>query len=362
MPIGKAKAPKAPKEKKPKKEKPPKEKKLKKGKGEPEQVDGTGQEQQEQEKKKKLPILMLIPVVVIIAAAVIIFVFVLPGRNADKDPDATVSVEPEPPVLPTELPVGDIMVPGMVLEADEFAAQAVLAKTITYTYTDLVDAGKAAETYVKQLKTADPRYYVVDEELVRQRDQPDFATAEGMVLMARNLPKPEPEVTESAAPESAAPEGEESGQPESSEAPQSPPPEESAEPVDETPDMVITVRISWSPGQCVVTADEMLGKVTAPPPDSTGGVGQRPVSQQGAQDRISSMTPAELGLPGESMDQYVVFPIDGVEMVDDVACIRVNVFDGSDGSNRFMGGYLVSTDGQHLYRQDPSTDEIIVLK
>ena len=32
MPIGKAKAPKAPKEKKPKKEKPPKEKKLKKGK------------------------------------------------------------------------------------------------------------------------------------------------------------------------------------------------------------------------------------------------------------------------------------------------------------------------------------------
>ena len=126
--------------------------------------------------------------------------------------------------------------------------------------------------------------------------------------------------------------------------------------------MVITVRISWSPGQCVVTADEMLGKVTAPPPDSTGGVGQRPVSQQGAQDRISSMTPAELGLPGESMDQYVVFPIDGVEMVDDVACIRVNVFDGSDGSNRFMGGYLVSTDGQHLYRQDPSTDEIIILK
>ena len=248
MPIGKAKAPKAPKEKKPKKEKPPKEKKLKKGKGEPEQVDGTGQEQQEQEKKKKLPLLMLIPVVVIIAAAVIIFVFVLPGRNADKDPDATVSVEPEPPVLPTELPVGDIMVPGMVLEADEFAAQAVLAKTITYTYTDLVDAGKAAETYVKQLKTADPRYYVVDEELVRQRDQPDFATAEGVVLMARNLPKPEPEVTESAAPESAAPEGEES-----SEAPQSPPPEESAEPVDETPDMVITVRISWSPGQCVVT-------------------------------------------------------------------------------------------------------------
>ena len=195
MPIGKAKAPKAPKEKKPKKEKPPKEKKVKKGKDVPEEVDETGQE-----KKKKFPILMLIPAVVILAAAVIIFVFVLPGRNADKDPEATASVEPVPPVLPTELPVGDEIVPGMVLEADEFAAQAVLAKTITYTYTDLVDAGKAAETYVKQLKTADPRYYVVDEELVRQREEPDYSAAEGLVLMARPLPKPEPETPESAPP------------------------------------------------------------------------------------------------------------------------------------------------------------------
>lgn len=355
MPIGKAKGPKAPKEKKPKKEKPPKVKKPKKGKGGPEQAGEPGQEQ---EKKKKFPILMLIPAVVIIAAAVIIFVFVLPGRNADKDPDATVSVEPEPPVLPSELPVGDEKVPGMVLGADEFAAQAVLAKTITYTYTDLVDAGKAAETYVNQLKSADPRYYIVDEELVRQREKPDYAASEGMVLMARNLPKPEPEGAESAAPE-----GEESGQPEGSEAPQSPPPEESAEPVDETPDLVITVRISWSPGQCVVTADEVLGKVTAPPPDASGGMmGQRPIGQQGAQDRIASMTPAELGLPGESMDEYVVFPIDGVEMVDDVSCIRVNVYSRADGSNKFMGGYLVSTDGLHLYRQDPSTDEIEILK
>lgn len=353
MPIGKAKAPKAPKEKKPKKEKPPKEKKVKKGKNAPEEVDEAGQQ-----KKKKFPILMLIPAVVIIAAAVIIFVFVLPGRNADKDPDATVSVEPEPPVLPTELPVGEIMVPGMVLEADEFAAQAVLAKTITYTYTDLVDAGKAAETYVRQLKSAGPRYYVVNEELVRQREEPDYTAGEGLVLMARNLPKPEPEVSESAAPE-----GEESGQPENSEAPQSAPPEESAAPVDETPDMVITVRIAWTPGQCVVTADEILGKVTAPPRDPNAGASaQHPVSQQGAQDRIASMTPAELGLPGESMDQYVVFPIDGIEMVNDVACIRVNVYSTADGSNKFMGGYLVSTDGLHLYRQDPSGDEIEILK
>jgi len=127
--------------------------------------------------------------------------------------------------------------------------------------------------------------------------------------------------------------------------------------------MVITVRIAWTPGQCVVTADEMLGKITAPPrEENAGGSAQRPIGQQGAKDRIESMTPAELGLPGESMDQYVVFPLDGVEMVNDVACIRINVYNAADGSNQFMGGYLMSTDGLHLYRQDPSCDEIEILK
>lgn len=363
MAFGKSKAPKppkAPKEKKPKKPKkvkPPKGKKLNENQDLPVEETGAA-EGEEQPKKKKPLIFFLISIAVIAAAAAIIILVVIPKFTGDKDPEPSVSVEPDPPVLPSDLPVGDNKVPGMVLGSDEYQAQAVLAKTITYTYTDLADAGKVAETYVGQLQSAEDRFSIVDEEFVRQKDDPDFTTAEGMVLMARNLPKPEPEGAESAAPE-----GEESGQPEGSEAPQSPPPEESAEPVDETPDLVITVRISWSPGQCVVTADEVLGKVTAPPPDASGGMmGQRPIGQQGAQDRIASMTPAELGLPGESMDEYVVFPIDGVEMVDDVSCIRVNVYSRADGSNKFMGGYLVSTDGLHLYRQDPSTDEIEILK
>ena len=236
MAFGKSKAPKEPKSpkapkekkpKKPKKEKPPRGKKPKKGQEQELPVEETGAvEGEEQPKKKKPLIFFLIPIAVIAAAAAIIILVVIPKFTGDKDPEPSVSVEPDPPVLPSELPVGDNKVPGMVLGSDEYQAQAVLAKTITYTYTDLADAGKVAETYVDQLKSAEDRFSIVDEEFVRQSDAPDFTTEEGMVLMARNLPKPEPEVTESAAPESAAPEGEESGQPESSEAPQSPPPED----------------------------------------------------------------------------------------------------------------------------------------
>ncbi|MDE6281114.1 MAG: hypothetical protein K2M15_04895, partial [Oscillospiraceae bacterium] len=201
MPTKKAKEPKAPKEKKPKKPqkaKPPKAKKVKKGKNAPEEVEGLEEGQQP---KKKLPLpLLLISLAVIIAAAVIVFLFVIRPRlsgKTDEDPEATATVEPEPPVLPTEIPIGDdVSIVGMALEADESGAKAEKAKTITYIYTDLNNAGKAAETYAAQLAKESPSFSVVDEEFVRQTDKPDYTTDEGMVLLARNVPVVKEEAAE----------------------------------------------------------------------------------------------------------------------------------------------------------------------
>lgn len=371
MPFGKTKEPKAPKEKKPKppkkpkpakKPKPPKPpkkpKKPKKGQPPVENLE-EGQELQEQPKKRPI-ILLLIPVLVIAAAAAI-FLFVLRPRLAgpgQDDPPTVETEEPKPPELPTELKVGDESVPGMTLEANESEAKAVLAKTITYTYTDLNDAGAAAKTYTDQLCAAAPAFSIVDEEFVRT-DAPDFTTPEGMVLLARNLPKPEPEAGASAAPEeSTPPEGEGSSAPEESGTPASPAPEQTEPPVDDTPNYVLTVRITWSEGQCVVTADEEEGQVTSPPPKPGPGPS---ITIRGAQERLEAMNPAELGLPGESMAAYEIFARDGVEMVDGVACIRLDVY-GGEIANQFMGSYLMSINGEHLYQIDPVTDIIRVLK
>lgn len=363
MPLGKAKAPKAPKEpkekkpKKPKKEKPPK-----KGKEQPPQeveLDESGQPIEPP--KKKFPILFLIiSVVVIAAAAVILFVFILPKKDGEPDPSASVSVEPEPPVLPTEIPIGDdVSIKGMALGGDESGAVAEKSKRITYIYSSLNDAGKAAETYVGQLKAADPPFSIVDEEFVRLKDAPDFTTAEGMVLLARNLPKPEPEVEATPAPTEEPKEGESAAPDSSAEPSQSPPPEESAPPVDEAPDMVLTVRITWSEGQCVVTADEAEGKVTSPRPEQQPG-GQS-VGIRQAENQIRSMTPAELGLPGTSMADYEVFPQDVLEMVDDTAYIRLNIYD-SVAPYSFVGSYLMGVDGEHLYQVDADTGELVELE
>lgn len=375
MPFGKPKEPKAQKEKKPKKPKPPKKekppkkpkppkkvrppKKPKKGQPPPQEGEEGLEGQVQEEKKKKPIILLLIPIVVVAAAAVALFLFILPHRDAPDDPATVETEEPKPPELPEELKVGEESVPGMTLEADESGALAELAKTITYTYTNLNDAGKAAETYVGQLRSADPGFSVVDEEFVRLRELPDFTAAEGTVLLARNLPKPEPEGGESPAPTDPPEEG--SGAPEESQPAQSPEPEASAPPEDETPDKVLTVRITWSKaeGKCVVTADEAEGKVTSPPQEGRPGVGPS-IGFRDAEAQILSMTPAELGLPGTSMSDYEVFPQGSTELVNGVSCIRVDVYNSSSGPRpyEFEGSYLMSVDGAHLYRLNPVTNEL----
>lgn len=370
MAFGKPKAPKepkppkAPKEKKPKKpkkEKPPKEKKGKKGKNVPEEAEG---QEGEQPKKKKLPLpFLIISLVVIVAAAVILFLFVIKPRFfGEPDPEVSVSVEPEPPVLPSEIPIGDdVSIAGLQLGSDESEALAEKAKTITYRYTNLVDAGKAAQTYAGQLAGEDPRFSVVDEEFVIQREKPDYTAAEGMVLLARNVPVEAPEATDP--PETESPEGEESQDPDASAEPTpTPTPEPEPEPTEEPITYVHTVRITWSPGLCVVTADEQVGKVTSPPSSSVSA--QHPVTQRGAVQQLEKMTPAQLGLPGESMDIYEVIPMDATETVDGIPCIRMHVFndDNAAQSNDFVGSYLLSIDAEHLYRVDPITDEITELE
>ena len=367
MELGKAKEPKqpkAPKEKKPKKpkkEKPPKVKKGKTGQPAPE---AEGQEQEQGKGKKKLPLpFLLISIVVIIAAAAIVIFVVLPklqGGEGDMEPDASESVEPLPPELPETIMIGETSIAGMTLEADESGAQAEKSKLVIYRYTNLVNAGKAAETYVGQLAAESPAFSVVDEEFVRT-DRPDFTAQEGMVLMARNVPMEAPAAASAAPEESSQPEDAESPDPEASGDVQetaSPAPEESEAPADQPTPMVLSVRIEWAPGTCVVTANEEEGRVTSPPPSA--GPSSHTVTQRGAKQILQEMEPAQLGLVGASMEEYEVMPVDGTELVDDRPCIRLYVYSDNNqpNSNEFMGSYLMSVDGEHLYKVDPVTDEI----
>ena len=333
MPFGKKKKepaePKEPKEKKPKKPKKPKKEKPPKPKKEKKAKDPN---------KKKSPVKILIPLALVAVAAAAFFL--LKPKETEEEPKA--------PELPGEYNVGDLVVTGLSVGEEETEVQAVRAKTVVYTYTDLKDAAAAASKYVGQLTGETPRFSVVDEAFVRT-ERPDFSAPEGTVLLARNIEKEaEPEDAQAAPDSSQA----DSSQADSSQA--------GARQETEEVNMVLTVKIDWSPGVCVVTADEAEGTVTSPPPPENGMGGGQSIGLHEAQDRLENMEPAQLGLSGTSMDEYEVFPLDGVAMVDGQPCIRVNVYSSrnAQNSNEFMGSFLMSMNEGTLYRLDPVTGEV----
>ena len=327
------------KEKEPKPKKPKKEKRPKKDAKPAEQ-----QENGEGKAKKKPPIfLLLIPVVLIAAAVLVIFVIKPFGGEDDPgdDPGTVVEPDPEPPkpILPKEYVMNGVSISA--LTTDDLSAKAWVAKTVTYTYTGLSNPGETVSGYVKQLTASG--YSVVDEDFVRTESRPDFSAPEGSVLMARNKPA----VAAAEEPEEDA-ENKKDGEDGEEEEPVW------QEEVTDTP-KVVTVRVTWTEGSCVVTADEAEGTVTSPP----GSAGAGPmISMDEVLEIMKSLSPSDLRLDGESMEGYRIYVRDGSVLVGGRPCMYVSVYDANNPqqTNQVVGTFLMTTDGTILYRLNPDTN------
>lgn len=230
----------------------------------------------------------------------------LAGCGGDKEEEGETGSE-----LPTEYSVGEGSVAALSLAEGSSAA---LRTVTTYRYEGLENAGSTVSSYVKQLGGEESGFSVVDEEYV-VADSPDFTQPEGQVLLAKNL-----EGTEEA-------------------------------PVE---NRLIYVRITWSEDSCTVEADEADGQVTTPPPPPSG------MTLIEAQDYLSSLSPAALGLSGESMKEYSIYTMNGAVLVDGNPCVRLNVYsnDNDQHTNELVGCFLMNGNGTHLYRLDPESNTV----
>lgn len=238
--------------------------------------------------------------------------------------------EPEAPELIEEYPFGELTVPGLTSED----ATAAVKTAVTYSYTGLSSPGGTVKSYVSLMTSEENGFAVVDSEFVIS-EEPGYGE-QGSVLLARSA-------------DAAAESGEDAG--DESEADGESGGEEPAAPKNR----LLLMDISWDSGGCVIVTSEAEGVISQPP---------EPMTMYEAQQYLESLTPEKLGLDGESMDEYEVFTFDGAIAVDGRACVRMNVYniDNVQQSNEFMGCYLVSLDGRHIYRLDTSTDEITELE
>lgn len=67
--------------------------------------------------------------------------------------------------------------------------------------------------------------------------------------------------------------------------------------------------------------------------------------------RFKQLDPKVLGLPGEDMSAYEVYPTEKAVPVDGIPCLKITVYnESSAGTNNPEGTFLLARDGTALYR------------
>jgi hypothetical protein len=265
---------------------------------------------------------------------------------------------------PEEYQFGDETVVALGATVEEFPVEGSYEESlVTYTYQGLSDGKAACSGYIAALTTVDEEdedagepFTVVDEEMYVTTA--DLTEEEGTVYLARNVTVEE---EEEEAEETSDEDEEEASDEDGSEASDEQA-EESAEPVSEEEseaaqeeNRLCVMQLDYTADSCTVTLRYQTGVIQQRPVEtsesSSGGSGFTLTS---AMDYIKSLDPAELGLDGTSMDEYQIYALDGIILVDGNACLHLKVYstDNPQQTNHLEGNFLLSGDGQHLYSLD----------
>lgn len=185
---------------------------------------------------------------------------------------------------------------------------------ILYRYEGLQDPVSLISAYAAVMTTPDAGFSYVDETLLRIDPPEEELGSQGSLLLARNIPQAE----------------------------------------DGTGGGVQSMLLNWEGTNCSVTLDMPEGQVHDPKPETPETV--LPV-RRGLSD-LAALHPSQLGLPGDSMDDYELIPQEGSFRIAGSISTRVNVY---DASNQFAGSYFISVDGK-LYKLDETVNGVVELQ
>lgn len=107
--------------------------------------------------------------------------------------------------------------------------------------------------------------------------------------------------------------------------------------------------VTWDADSCTVT----------PSYDESGTLPaeSEPMTTEEAVDYVSSLSPASLGLSGDTMSDYSIFCEDGQVLLDGVPCLCLNVYRGG----HYQASFLFSPGDRQIYRLDRSTEQVTPL-
>lgn len=173
-----------------------------------------------------------------------------------------------------------------------------------YRYTQLSDAGKVVEEYTQALETDYDCIIAADSD---SSSAPDYSADSGQVLAAQEL---------------------------------------------EDSDQVFLLTIQWEENACTITASLAEQDVLPQQEEQSMTLAQ-------AVELIRRTPLSVLGLSGESMDDYLVIPLEGTVFLDGMPCILVNIYLAEN--HKFEQSYLIDVANMQLYRADPETKKAVLL-
>lgn len=298
-------------------------------------------------KKGGKKILLLIPVALVlvagIAAAVVLFVLPRFGINllgdSSEDPNGQLE-EPLPKKGVEFYTIGENIAPALdiILEEGEGGLIALRSpgryftdgsnevdERYTYIY-ELTDFAGVMNRYLDILMGSEQGFYITDDTYLVQEERPELQDEQGALILARNA---------------AVPEGEE---PAGSE--------------------VFQLVVGWSEASAnlAVRVSTAPGKISFPKKEEAGGSSvSEPSSVSLQMEQLRNMSPAHLGLPGDSMDRYTILPVDGFVKVNNQDCRRFNIYDASNPGS-IAGTYFFSVDQEHIYVLNPGDNQVHTIK
>lgn len=141
---------------------------------------------------------------------------------------------------------------------------------------------------------------------------------------------------------------------------------------------IFQLRLNWTEENlCTVQLCCTDGEIKPPEPTSNGGSSGSASSNGGSEeeapetttmvDQLNHMytyTPNELGLEGEDMHAYTIFPVEGIMSVDHISCRQFNVYQRREpeNTNVIAGIYLLTLDLNHVYQLHTDTDTVTLLQ
>jgi hypothetical protein len=212
--------------------------------------------------------------------------------------------------IPVEYQIGEDTVLALDSEEEISVEESVGENEVTYKYLGFTDPKEACAAYVAELTDEENLFTVVDEDLA-QAEMPDLTTDEGQIILART----------------AAEDGK-----------------------------LCVVRLDWTEETCTITLE--LDEKTEEQTEAEDQLNLTNVI-----DYMKTLTPAELGLEGDSMDEYQIYSLNGVVFADGYPCLHLRVCraDNPQQTNEIAGDFLVTGDKSHLFSLDAASGEIVEL-